>query len=252
MGAGQMMFTKYIIVVSGNVNIRDYMELALHIMKNTCFSSDIFFTKGPLDVLDHASDAFSFGGKAGIDSTIKLPEERPVQGNEDSLQKTAAMEAMASVLDVKYIKTYNPDLYQSGLSILILGVDPSEDPDCIDKAVELLRKNHNSLPLRLVIAVDQAVDVKDLFMVAWQLLANSDPLRDHVRITDSSLFINGTIKYLRKSGFARDWPNVVCPGPETIKAVDEKWNDLGFKRFIPSPSLRYLPLVRKGTARIEE
>jgi hypothetical protein len=66
------------------------------------------------------------------------------------------------------------------------------------------------------------------------------------------LFIDGTIKYLRKSGFARDWPNVVCPDPETIKAVDEKWNDLGFKRFIPSPSLRYLPLVRKGTARIEE
>jgi len=102
-----------------------------------------------------------------------------------------------------------------------------------------------------VIAVDQAVDVKDLFMVAWQLLANSDPLRDHVWITGSSLLIDGTIKYLRKSGFTRDWPNVVCSDSETIKAIDEKWNDLGFDRFIPSPSLRYLPLVRKGTAGIE-
>ncbi len=252
MGAGQMMFAKYIIVVSGNVNIRDYKELALHIMKNTCFGTDIFFTKGPLDVLDHASDTFSFGGKAGIDSTIKLPEERPGLGKEDSLKETVSLETLAGLMDVEYISSFNIDLFQSGLSILILGVNPSEEPDCIVKAVELLRKNHQSMPFRLVLAVDHAVDVNDLFMVAWQLLANSDPLRDHVLITDSSLLIDGTIKYLRKSGFARDWPNVVCSSPETIKAVDEKWIGLGFDRFIPSPSLRYLSLVRKGTAGIEE
>ena len=33
------------------------------------------FTNGPLDVLDHASDNFSFGGKAGVDATVKHPEE---------------------------------------------------------------------------------------------------------------------------------------------------------------------------------
>ncbi|MCK7536325.1 MAG: hypothetical protein MZV63_37750 [Marinilabiliales bacterium] len=33
------------------------------------------FTRGPLDVLDHSSDTFSFGGKTGIDATEKLPEE---------------------------------------------------------------------------------------------------------------------------------------------------------------------------------
>ncbi|NMC37276.1 MAG: UbiD family decarboxylase, partial [Bacteroidales bacterium] len=252
MGAGQMMFAKYIIVVSGNVNIRNYMELALHIMENTRFSSDIFFTKGPLDVLDHASDNFSFGGKAGIDSTIKLPEERPGKGNEDPVQGNKAMATISSMLDVKYISSFNPDLYHSGLSILILGVDTAEDPECIVKAAELLRKIHQSLPLSLVIAVDMAVDVKDLFMVAWQLLANSDPLRDHVWITDSVLLIDGTIKKLRKRGFTRDWPNVVCSDTDTIKAIDEKWNDLGFERFIPSPSLRFLPLVRNGTAAIEE
>ena len=38
-------------------------------------SKDLMFTSGPLDVLDHASDNFSFGGKAGIDATIKYTEE---------------------------------------------------------------------------------------------------------------------------------------------------------------------------------
>ncbi len=252
MGAGQMMFAKYIIVVSGNINIRDYMELASHVMNNTCFASDIFFTRGPIDVLDHASDTCSFGGKVGIDSTIKLTEERSVRRNEDTIQKTVATEVMTNLLNVKFISGFNLSLYQSGLNILIIGVDPSKKPDCIAKTAELLRKNSNFLPFRLVIAVDKTVDVNDLFMVAWQLLANSDPLRDHVWITKSSLLIDGTVKYLRKNGFTRDWPNIVCSCHETIKAVDQKWNDLGFDRFIPSPSLRYLPLVRKGAARIEE
>ena len=32
---------------------------------------------------------------------------------------------------------------------------------------------------RLILAVDHTVDVNDLFMVAWQILGNTDPERDH-------------------------------------------------------------------------
>ena len=74
-GAGQMMFTKYLVVVSGNADIRNYRELLIHIFTHTDFGSDILFARGPLDVLDHSSDSFSFGGKAGVDATVKLPEE---------------------------------------------------------------------------------------------------------------------------------------------------------------------------------
>ncbi|HSN49747.1 MAG TPA: menaquinone biosynthesis decarboxylase, partial [Bacteroidales bacterium] len=76
-GAGQMMFTKYLVVVSGDVDIRNYKELINHIFTHTDFGSDILFSRGPLDVLDHSSDSFSFGGKAGVDATVKLPEEMP-------------------------------------------------------------------------------------------------------------------------------------------------------------------------------
>ncbi len=70
-GAGQMMFSKYLIVVSGNIDIRNYMELAPHIFENTDMRRDLLFSHGPLDVLDHSSDAFSFGGKLGVDATHK-------------------------------------------------------------------------------------------------------------------------------------------------------------------------------------
>jgi 3-polyprenyl-4-hydroxybenzoate decarboxylase len=71
-----MMLTKYLLVVSGDTDIRNYGELMKHIFENTNFQDDIIFTRGPLDVLDHSSDSFSFGGKAGIDATVKLPEEK--------------------------------------------------------------------------------------------------------------------------------------------------------------------------------
>ena len=74
-GAGQMMFTKYLVVVSGNIDIRNYRELVVTIFENVDFSKDLLFTNGPLDVLDHSSENFSFGGKAGIDATVKHQEE---------------------------------------------------------------------------------------------------------------------------------------------------------------------------------
>ena len=74
-GAGQMMFSKYLVVVSGNIDIRNYRELVSHVFENTDLKRDLLFSHGPLDVLDHSSDAFSFGGKLGIDATIKHPEE---------------------------------------------------------------------------------------------------------------------------------------------------------------------------------
>ncbi|MBE0673938.1 MAG: menaquinone biosynthesis decarboxylase, partial [Bacteroidales bacterium] len=74
-GAGQMMFSKFIIVVSGQTDIRNFAEVLKAVERNCSFSSDLLFLKGPLDVLDHSSDTFSFGGKMGIDATEKLPEE---------------------------------------------------------------------------------------------------------------------------------------------------------------------------------
>ena len=85
-GAGQMMFSKYLVVVSGNIDIRNYRELVLHVFENTDLKRDLLFSHGPLDVLDHSSDAFSFGGKLGIDATIKHPEENTGRDEEDDFR----------------------------------------------------------------------------------------------------------------------------------------------------------------------
>jgi len=72
---GQMMFTKYVIVVDQDVDCHDYSEVAWRCFNNVDPSRDLLITKGPLDRLDHTSNYESFGYKMGIDATKPLPNE---------------------------------------------------------------------------------------------------------------------------------------------------------------------------------
>ena len=51
--------------------------------------------------------------------------------------------------------------------------------------------------------------------------------------------LDGIRKTKEFDNFHRDWPNIIVADDETIKSVDEKWNELGLGTFIPSPSLKF-------------
>jgi len=74
-GAGQMMFNKNLIVVDANVDVHDYLQVAQAISEHVSPATDIYFSQGPLDVLDHSASKFAFGGKMCIDATKKHNEE---------------------------------------------------------------------------------------------------------------------------------------------------------------------------------
>lgn len=74
-GMGQMMFTKYLVVVDADVDVHNTSEVLFRLCANTDPQRDSIFTKGPADVLDHATSALGTGTKLGIDATQKLPGE---------------------------------------------------------------------------------------------------------------------------------------------------------------------------------
>lgn len=84
-GAGQMAFTKLIVVVGEGVNVHDEQEVLFHMCANIDPSRDLEQVTGPLDILDHASVAYGGGGKLGIDATRKLPGEGQVRDWPDEL-----------------------------------------------------------------------------------------------------------------------------------------------------------------------
>lgn len=74
-GMGQMMFTKYIIVVDDDVDVHNTSEVLFRLCSNTDPQRDCLFSRGPADVLDHATTQIAVGSKLGIDATRKLPGE---------------------------------------------------------------------------------------------------------------------------------------------------------------------------------
>ena len=74
-GAGQMMFSKFIVVVDERVNVHDELEVLFAVGANVDPRRDTVIVEGPLDVLDHAAPFEGAGGKMGIDATRKIPGE---------------------------------------------------------------------------------------------------------------------------------------------------------------------------------
>lgn len=74
-GMGQMMFTKYIVVVDADVDVHNTSDVLFRLCANTDPQRDSIFTKGPADVLDHATSEIAVGSKLGVDATKKLPGE---------------------------------------------------------------------------------------------------------------------------------------------------------------------------------
>ena len=74
-GQGLMSLAKVLVVVDKEVNVRNPQEAWWAALNNIDPERDVRFTMGPVDVLDHASRAFTYGSKMGIDATRKWPEE---------------------------------------------------------------------------------------------------------------------------------------------------------------------------------
>ncbi len=74
-GQGLMSLAKVLVIVDKDVNVHDPDEVWWVALNNIDPQRDTEFVRGPVDVLDHASQHFSFGSKMGIDGTAKWPEE---------------------------------------------------------------------------------------------------------------------------------------------------------------------------------
>jgi 4-hydroxy-3-polyprenylbenzoate decarboxylase len=71
----QAQFTKCIVVVDDDTDVRDLNMVAWRVLNNIDPERDIQFMFGPVDQLDHSSRLPNFGSKMGIDGTRKWKSE---------------------------------------------------------------------------------------------------------------------------------------------------------------------------------
>ena len=75
LGLGLLGLSKVIVVVDDWVSLRRPGEAWWAALANSDPARDVQILRGPASVLDHAMDAFSYGGKLVLDGTRKWPEE---------------------------------------------------------------------------------------------------------------------------------------------------------------------------------
>lgn len=250
-GAGQMMFNKILAITDGSIDISNYKTLTKYVFDNLNPATDIYFSQGPMDVLDHSCSKLGFGGKMCIDGTKKWDEEMSEPLHPFTLNKDfSADKILAAHTELKGI---NASL-ATGMQIPVLFIS-------IEKNrmghVEEVHKAITALPemvgIKMIIYVEHTVDVADIADTLWRFCNNLDPKRDHFYggASKNIIGLDGTRKTKAFDGFERPWPNIIVADDNTIKSVDEKWAGLGLGNLIKSPSLKYQSQMYGEEAQIE-
>jgi 4-hydroxy-3-polyprenylbenzoate decarboxylase len=262
-GAGQMMFNKILVLTSppnplskeqgvseDSLNLKDYELAGKEVFRNLNPATDIYFSQGPMDVLDHSCSKLGFGGKMCIDGTIKFPEE-----TDDNYQ----FSIFNFQFSIDELKTRFPEI--SGVNKSLL----AKEIPCLIISVRKNRRGHikelheqicaleEMRGVKMILYVEHTVDAHDLPTALWRFCNNLDPKRDFLLCKTTIQRLNnqlishytacigfdGTRKTKEFDDFQRDWPNIIVADDATINAVDKKWAKLGIGPFIPSPSLKF-------------
>ena len=100
-GMGQMMFSKYIVVVDEDCDVHNTSEVLFRLCANTDPARDTSIIRNPSDSLDHAPTEQNIGSHMGFDATRKLPGENYRRQWPELLKMTDEAKAVVDALQKK-------------------------------------------------------------------------------------------------------------------------------------------------------
>ncbi len=244
-GAGQMAWTKWIVVVDEDVNVHDEIAVMNAIARNCHFGRDLEVVRGPLDILDHAAPYLGAGGKIGFDATRKIDGE--ATGGFDiaplSIRETT-QEAVDVLTDRLVGRNGIRDLHvpDYGLGrMLFLTVEKPDNAvaarrravagDAVLAAVEAAFAIGGEIEFDLVVAFSPGVPLRDFDQAWFHVCANFDPSRDRI-VAGARLGIDATRKSpaeSRPGAPVRDWPPLLAHDEQTLERVQQRWREYGLQ-----------------------
>jgi 4-hydroxy-3-polyprenylbenzoate decarboxylase len=100
-GMGQMMFSKYIVVVDEDCDVHNTSEVLFRLCANSDPARDTTVIKNPSDSLDHAPSEQNIGSHMGFDATRKLPGENYHRQWPELLKMTDEVKKIVDALQKK-------------------------------------------------------------------------------------------------------------------------------------------------------
>lgn len=234
-GAGQMAWTKSIVVVDDDVDVHDAAAVLRAVGERCVPGRDCEEVKGPLDILDHAAPFLGAGGKLGLDATRKTSEaelhrvmdpiaaELCAAGPIDAVVGEAArateerVKRVAGVLDAKI-----PEELGGWWLLVRVKKDRAGDGAAVIRAMGEL-PNEVAFPRWTVVAgPDANLSGFDDALFHW--LANGAPDRDAYRSTcGRRVAFDATPKMPgdERNGLpVRAWPPILSMDGDTKQRVD--------------------------------
>ena len=113
----QFTYTKFVIVVDKDINIRDPRQVVWALTSKVDPSRDVFILPDtPFDTLDFASEKLGLGGRMGIDATTKVPPETnhewgaPLESDDDVAAMVDRRWAEYGLADIN-LTSVDPNLF---------------------------------------------------------------------------------------------------------------------------------------------
>ncbi len=214
-GAGQMMFTKYLLVTESTTDIRNTEQVA-QLLRNMDLRTSLVRSEGVMDVLDHATATPGFGGK------IALVAGHPAAAKSPSMGSFTQTEVSTKLLP------------EWGVLVIFAPYDERFNYANLIKEAKLNDVN-------FIAIFDRQAESLTNEELLWIGLANTDPRRD-AELVGRSLFIDCRSKRPGTEGMPARFPNVVTSSQATIELVDRRWNEYNIGEMIESPSTHYAKL----------
>jgi 4-hydroxy-3-polyprenylbenzoate decarboxylase len=220
-GAGQMAWTKMIVIVDADVNVHDEKAVLRAMFEHCDFGRDIEIVNGPLDILDHAAPRLGAGHKIGFDATRKTPGEEVTILPRDTHQP----ETPGDYSPPPPMRTMVLDTFNRRCAFLALN---KTAPQQGHAAIEHYWAENGEADF--VIAVDDSVNIDDWQQVFFHLCANADPGRDRIQ-RGNRIGFDATKKMPgdeRHGQPVRDYPPILRMSEEITRRVTERAAIFGF------------------------
>jgi len=231
-GAGQMAWTKMIVVVDDDVDVHDEATVLRAMFERCHFGRDLEIVNGPLDILDHAAPRLGAGHKIGFDATRAWPGEEVGGIAHDAPIVIDGAETIRALWDEapgrREIRGRAVPEIGGGRCVFV-GVEPTgaagDGASAIAAVWATLRRGADFL-----VAVDESVDLENWSEVFFRLCANADPGRDLHRDGTGRIAIDATTKTAgddRNGQPVRDYPPYLEMSAEVRVRVRDRAADYG-------------------------
>jgi 4-hydroxy-3-polyprenylbenzoate decarboxylase len=232
-GAGQMAWTKMIVVVDDDVDVHDEVAVFEAMFQRCHFLRDVEVVNGPLDILDHAAPRLGAGHKIGFDATAAI-EGEDVAGIPAVAPNTPPAGEIEQVIQAitgkaNIVRAVAPP-FGSG-RCLFIAVDKQSAGDGA-AAITATWDAAVSSPTDLLVIVDADVDIEDHDEVFFRVGANFDPGRDLHRRGNAAA-LDATLKLPgddRRGHAVRPFPPIIEMDQAVRDAVDARAGEFGLDK----------------------